>query len=101
MNKDQINVNLFDQVQKLQDYKRRAEAEMITMAQANDRLRDAANALEKYEYVAAASYAVKGIPECDLAEAWNWASTYLVELSSRLREVGPTSTPPASSKASP
>ena len=86
MNKDQINVDLFDQVKQLQDYKRRAEAEMLTMAQANDRLRDAANALEKYEYVAAASYAVKGIPECDLAEAWNWASTYLVELRSRILE---------------
>jgi len=41
MTPDQINVDLFDQLKKLQDYKRRAEAEMLTMAQTNDKLHHA------------------------------------------------------------
>jgi len=45
MTQEQINVDLFDQVKKLQDIKRRHEAEVLSMAQENDRLRDA---LEKY-----------------------------------------------------
>ena len=45
MTKDQINADLFDQVKKLQDYKRRSESEVLKMAQDNDRLRDG---LEKY-----------------------------------------------------
>ena len=45
MTKDQINADLFDQVKKLQDYKRRSESEMLKMAQDNDKLRDG---LEKY-----------------------------------------------------
>lgn len=45
MSSEQINVNLFDQVKKLQDIKRRHEAEVLSMAQENDRLR---GALEKY-----------------------------------------------------
>ena len=45
MTKDQINADLFDQVKKLQDYKRRSESEMLKMAQDNDKLR---YGLEKY-----------------------------------------------------
>ena len=41
MSSEQINVNLFDQVKKLQDIKRRHEAEVLSMAQENDRLRGA------------------------------------------------------------
>jgi hypothetical protein len=45
MTQEQINSDMFDQVKKLQDIKRRHEAGVLTMAQENDRLRDA---LEKY-----------------------------------------------------
>ena len=45
MTQEKINVDLFDQVKKLQDIKRRHESEVLSMAQENDRLRDA---LEKY-----------------------------------------------------
>ena len=45
MTQKQINVDLFDQVKKLQDIKRRHDAEVLSMAQENDRLR---YALEKY-----------------------------------------------------
>jgi len=39
MTQEQINADLFDQVKKLQDIKRRHEAEVIKMAQENDHLR--------------------------------------------------------------
>lgn len=65
MTQEQINADLFDQVKKLQDIKRRHEADVLMMAQENDRLRAeigrAASRLYKQarsndDYIAAAHY---------------------------------------------